>query len=98
MSLFAMFDKAGVPSEPRWRSLLLFFREIKDNSQLSDAQKIAIQLLFAKILEQKDYSEKRLTAVLAEYHAILVKPYQTQVDSLAREAVGLVSDFQKMWL
>ncbi len=91
-----MFDKAGVPPEPRWRSLLLFFREIKDNNQLSDAQKIAIQLLPANILEKKDYSEKRLHAVLKEYHTILVKPYKTQVDSLVREAASVMSDFQKI--
>ena len=76
--------------------MLLFFREIKDNNQLSDAQKIAIQLLLANILEKKDYSEKRLYAVLKEYHTILAKPYKTQVDSLIREAADVVSGFQKM--
>lgn len=96
LSLFDMFDKAGVPPESRWRSLLLFFREIKDNNQLSDAQKISVQLLLTKTLEQRDYSEKHLHAVLKDYHAILVKPYKTQVDSLVREAAGVVSDFRKM--
>ncbi len=95
-ALFEMFDKAGVPSESRWRSLLLFFREIKDNNHLSDAQKISIQTLLARILEQKDYSEKQLDAVLKEFHEILVKPYSVKVDALLREAASVVSGFQKM--
>ncbi|MCC8194907.1 MAG: hypothetical protein LIP28_09715 [Deltaproteobacteria bacterium] len=68
LGLFEMFDKAGVPPESRWRSLLLFFRDVKDYNYLSDAQKIAIQSLMANVLSQKEYSEKRLETVLKEYH------------------------------
>lgn len=96
LTLFDMFDRAGVPSESRWRSLLMYFREIKDYHGLTDAQKIAIQVLMAGILEQKDYSEKRLSAVLKEYHEILIKPYRGQIDSLVREAASAVASFQKM--
>ena len=95
LALFDMFDKAGVPPELRWRSLLLYFREVKDYNHLSDAQKIAIQSLITTILAKKDYSEARLATVLKEHHAILVKPYITQIDSLVREATGVVSSFQK---
>ena len=96
LSLFEMFDKAGVPPESRWRSLLLFFREIKEDNHLSDAQKIAIQALMANVLERREYSDEGLNLVLKEFHEIMVKPYKAQVDSLVREAAGVVSGFQKM--
>ncbi|SBV94368.1 putative Diguanylate cyclase [uncultured delta proteobacterium] len=96
LTLFEMFDRAGVPPESNWRSMLLFFREVKDYHDLTDAQKIAIQVLLAGILEKKDYSEERLSAVLKEYHEILIKPYRGQVDSLVREASSAVASFQKM--
>jgi len=96
ISLLSMFDKAGVPPESQWRSLLLFFREIKDYNHVSDVQKMLLQKLLANILEQRDYSDARLDLVLKEYHEIIVKPYKEQVDSLIREASGVVTGFQKM--
>lgn len=96
LALFDMFDKAGVPPESKWRSLLLFFREIKEDNHLSDAQKIAMQSLMTNVLEERDYSYDRFNSVLKEFHSIMVKPFKTQVDSLVREATGVVAGFQKM--
>lgn len=96
ISLLNMFDKAGVPQESRWLSLLLFFREIKDCNYISDMQKISLQKLFANILEQRCYSSERLDLVLKEYLDILVKPHKELIDSLIQEASGVVSGFQKM--
>lgn len=96
LTLFSMFDRAGVPVDSRWRSLLLFFRDTKDHKQLSDTQKIAIQSLMTSILENKDYSEKRLDAVFADYLSILAKPHQVKIDALLREVSDVIAEFQKM--
>ena len=96
LKLFEMLDKADVPPETRWRSLLLFFREIGDYNCLSDVQKITIQALMAKILSKKDYSDIQLDSTLKDYHEIVTKPYKTQVESLVQEAAGAVNGFRKM--
>lgn len=95
-TLFAMLDRAGVPADSRWRSLLLFFRNTKDHIHLSDAQKIAIQGLLTSILEAKDYSEQRLGEVFSEYLAILARPHQVKIDALLREVADVISGFKKM--
>ena len=53
LNLFEMFDKAGVPPEMRWRSLLLFFREMKDYHYLDQDQKIALLAQMEDILKTK---------------------------------------------
>lgn len=96
LALFDLFNKAGIPPEPRWRSLLLFFREVKDYDYLTDTQKIAVQGLLADILKGGDYSEKRLKEVLQEYYGIQIKPYKEQIDCLVREAADIVGGFRKL--
>lgn len=96
LKLFDMFDKVGVPPEFRWRSLLLFFREIKDYHGLTDAQRIAVQALMSDILKNGDYSEKRLEEILIKYYDIQVQPYKNQIDCLAREATSVMTGFKKL--
>jgi len=96
LNLLEMFDRAGVPPELGWRSLLLFFREVKDYNTLSDTQKMAVQHLMANILAQKDYSDKQLEFALSEHHDIVITPYKKQVEALIQEAAGAVEGFQRM--
>lgn len=96
LNLFTMFDRAGVPADSRWRSLLLYFREIKDYNHISDAQKVAIQELLTGALTQKDFSDQRFFEILKKYHTIVVKPYQGKVEELLREASEVITGFQEI--
>ncbi|MDR3074391.1 MAG: hypothetical protein LBV01_06700, partial [Deltaproteobacteria bacterium] len=96
LTLFAMFDRLKVPKESHWRSLLLYFREIKDYTHFSDVQKMAIQSLLTTILEKKNFSGKDLAGVLKEYHSVVVNPYQGKIDALLREISAAIQSFQKM--
>lgn len=93
-SLFKMFDKIGVAKATKWRSLFLYFREMKDYTHLSDAQKTQIQLLMTETLEKRDYTENNLKTVLNEYLRIVVSPYKKKIDELLREASGIIQSFQ----
>lgn len=95
-NIFKMLDKAGVPDSTTWRSLILYFRELKDYSHMSDSQKAEIQSLLSKTLEGKDYSEKGLHAVLAEYQNIIIGPHKKRVDELLREASVVIGNFQNL--
>lgn len=91
-----MFDKAGVPADTRWRSLLLYFRDIKDYNHLTDAQKVSVQKLLTEVLGEKHFSDAELDAILKAYHAIMTRPQQTKIDELLREATEIIAGFQKI--
>ena len=96
LNLFSMFDRVGVPQDSRWRSLLLYLREIKDYNHLSDAQKASVQAILTGTLETNDYSDDKLNNILKEYHGIVVKPYKIKVDALVREASDVINGFQRI--
>lgn len=91
-----MLTRAGVPDDTRWRSLILYFREMKDYTHLSDRQKSELQALLAKTLAEKDFSDQRLSELLAEYHAITVRPFKGKIDDMLREAEGVVALFREL--
>lgn len=95
-ALFSMFDRAGVPHETRWRSLLLYFREIKDYSHLTDVEKVKIQEMFARALAKRDFSSVHLDEVLKEYRDILAAPLQNKITVLMREASDVIFGFQQL--
>jgi diguanylate cyclase (GGDEF)-like protein len=94
--LLQLFDKAGVPQDMRWRSLLLYLREIKEYTHLSDIQKITVQELLTSIFAQKDYSEDGLHRIIAAYHNCMVDSYRKKTDELLREIADIVQEFQKL--
>jgi diguanylate cyclase (GGDEF)-like protein len=94
--LLQLFDKAGVPCDMRWRSLLLFLREIKDYSHISDIQKITVQELLSDIFASRDYSEENLHKMLAAYHDCMVAPYRKKTESMLQELAGMAREFRKL--
>ncbi|MDR2826240.1 MAG: GGDEF domain-containing protein [Deltaproteobacteria bacterium] len=96
LSFFDTLDKAKVPIDSRWRSFILYLREIKEYNHLSDAQKVQVQTLLTKVLEKQDFSEQNLKILLTEYHTVVVTPYKKQLTELLREASAMLSGFQKL--
>jgi diguanylate cyclase (GGDEF)-like protein len=94
--LLQLFDKAGVPRDMRWRSLLLFLRELKDYSHISDIQKITVQELLTAIFASRDYSEENLDKMLAAYQDCMVAPYRKKIESTLQELAGMVREFRKL--
>lgn len=91
-----MFDDAGVPNDPRWRSLFLYFRALADYPHLSDAQKNKAQRLMTETLTSRDFSEKRLAYVLDEYYSGVTENYTSAMEELFREAAGMVQSFKEL--
>ncbi|MDR2124061.1 MAG: GGDEF domain-containing protein [Desulfovibrio sp.] len=94
--LLQLFDKVGVPRDTRWRSLLLFLREIKDYPHISDVQKITVQNLLTAIFASRDYSEESLHQILAAYQECMVAPYRKKIESILQELAGMVREFQNL--
>ena len=94
-SLFDMFDKVGIPPDPRWRSLVLYLRNVKDYPHLSDTQKVQVQELLTETFEKRDFTDARLRVILDRYRLAVMEPCQQKVNVLLKEVTELVSSFQR---
>ncbi|WP_298993519.1 GGDEF domain-containing protein [uncultured Desulfovibrio sp.] len=88
-----MFDNAGVPPETRWRSLLLFFREMKDYHFLDEEQKIAILAQMEELLKNRHYSDEQLVSTIRKCSEIFSRPIVTQLDSMVHETSSIIDQF-----
>ena len=94
LKLFDMFDKAGVPPETRWRSLLLFFREMKDYHFLDEEQKIAILAQMEDLLKNRHYSDEQLVSTIRKCSEIFSKLSSRYGDiaHLEKESLSIVAE------
>lgn len=93
LNLFEMFDKAGVPPETRWRSLLLFFREMNDYHYLDEDQKIAILAQMEEILKNKHYTDEQLISTIRRCSEIFSKPLVNQLNNMVHETSSVIDQF-----
>lgn len=91
-----MLDDAGVPNDPRWRSLFLYFRAVADYPHLTDSQKSKAQRLMAETLSNRDFSEDRLGEMLKQYYGSITESYTNSIEELLREAAGMVKSFKEL--
>ena len=93
LKIFEMFDKAGVPPETRWRSLLLFFREMNDYHYLDEEQKIAIIAQMEGLLKDRNYSDEQLVSAIRRCSEIFSKPIINQLDTMVHETSTIINHF-----
>ncbi|THB64177.1 MAG: GGDEF domain-containing protein [Desulfovibrio sp.] len=91
-------DKAGVPSEDKWRTLILYMRSLEHYDFLTDQQKISIQRLLVGLLKEQDYSDENYSRILAEKEAILSAPCNRKLEAAIKETAALVKDFKGLVL
>lgn len=91
-----MLDKAGVPRDAKWRTLILYMRGLADYSYLSEMQKSQVQALLVDVLKQQDFSEARFSEVLMRDREILVAPYEQRLNAALQETVQLAEEFKRL--
>ncbi len=91
-------DRAGVPAEQKWRTLVLYMRGIQEYDYLSDDQKSRIQRLVLETLRTKDYSDANFKRILAKKQEILSEPCNKRLQSALQETVELVDEVTKLLL
>lgn len=91
-----MLDKAGVPRDAKWRTLVLYMRGLEDYSYLSEIQKSQVQALLVDVLKCKDFSEDRFREVLMRDREILVAPYEQRLNAALQETVQLAEEFKRL--
>lgn len=94
--LCQMLDKAGVPPDPKWRTLILYMRGLKHNEFLTEQQKVRIQDLVVSVLKEKDFSDKKYSELLSSEKEILDAPCNRKLESALSETATMVADFKSM--
>ncbi|MEF2144346.1 MAG: GGDEF domain-containing protein [Desulfovibrionaceae bacterium] len=89
-------DRAGVPCDVQWRTLMLYMRHVRGFYFLSEQQKEEVQKLIVQTLKDGDYSEERYREIVRRQEEILVSPLQTKVRQLLRESEALLQDFKSI--
>ncbi len=95
--LCRLLSKAGVPSEPRWYSLILYMRSLEYNDTLSDGQKAAIHELFLDLIRRRDFSDERYDEVARRQEEILTTDYRERLKAALEESSALLEEFGQLF-
>ncbi len=94
--LCVTLDKAGVPTDSKWRSLVLYMRDLKDHDYLSNTQKAQIHGLLKKLISAREYTEASFKELVRQQEKILSAPYIRKLEETVRESEKLIEDFQEL--
>jgi diguanylate cyclase (GGDEF)-like protein len=95
-TLCVTLDKAGVPTDSKWRSLILYIRDLKEHDYLSDRQKAQIHELLKKLINEHEYTEESFQELVKEKEQILSAPYIMKLQETIQESQKLIDDFQQL--
>ena len=87
-------DKAGVPPESHWRSLILYLRDLGEHTSRSISQKKQFQQLLVEQIKAKDYSPENFLKLSRDIEAIINGPCLHRLDNAIVEAAKLLEEFQ----
>lgn len=89
-------DKAGVPHDPKWRTLIIYMRGLEYYDFLSTQQKAQIQSLVLHTLRDKDYSDETYRTIIHKQEEILNAPCNKRLQAALAETASMVEEFRKL--
>ncbi len=89
-------DRAGVPADNKWRTLILYMRSMEHFDYLTEKQQANIQALIVQTLRGKDYSDEKFNEILEQQEEIINAPCNQKLASALKETAELVSEFKKL--
>lgn len=95
-SFCSMLQKASVPLDGKWPTLILYLRSLKNDTFLSEVQKSKMQEVLFSTLQDRNFSEERLAAIQSEIHTVVTAPYEQKLREVAREATALAEEVNKV--
>ena len=88
-------DKAGVPSDTHWRSLILYLRDISEHNHRPNDQKKEFQQLLLNQIKNKDYSEQQFKVLSDKTEQIISAPCLLNLKNAINETAKLLGEFQQ---
>lgn len=91
-----ILDKAGVPRDAKWRTLILYIRSLNEYDFLTDEQKVKLQKFMLEILETKQFTDENYQRLLRAKEQILVSPYLQKLQAAIHDTQELIKEFQDL--
>lgn len=89
-------DEAGVPSDPRWRTLVLNLRGLEYVPWLTRRQRAESQALLLDLLREGDFSDQRYADVTKALEEVSAAPYRQKLEAALQETSALVRDVEQL--
>jgi len=90
----ATLDKAGVPRDNKWRSLVMYMRGLSYHDYLSLQQKSQLQSLLTKVFIEKQYTDEKFAELMDKNEKIFSAPYIKKIELTISESQKLLQEFQ----
>jgi diguanylate cyclase (GGDEF)-like protein len=87
-------DKAGIPRDNKWRSLVMYMRGLSYHDYLSHQQKSDLQALLIEVFQEQDFSDAKFMAIMDKNDKIFSAPYIEKIQETVKESHKLLHDFQ----
>lgn len=89
-------EKAGVPADEKWWSLILYMRSLQHHHYLSNKQKAELQAEVVNLLREKDFSDEKYREVVERQEDILSSPYKQKLQQAVEESAALFREFEQV--
>ncbi len=87
-------DKAGVPRDNKWRSLVMYMRGLSYHDYLSHQQKSQLQTLLTKVFIEKQFTDEKFAELMDHNEKIFSAPYIRKIQLTVSESQKLLQEFQ----
>lgn len=86
-------DKAGVPRDNKWRSLVMYMRGLSYHDYLSLQQKGQLQALLTKVFIEKQFTDDKFADLMDKNEKIFSAPYIKKIELTINESQKLLQEF-----
>ena len=87
-------DKAGVPRDNKWRSLVMYMRGLSYHDYLNHHQKSQLQSLLTKVFVEKQFTDEKFAELMDKNEKIFSAPYIKKIQLTINESQKLLQEFQ----
>ena len=87
-------DKAGVPRDNKWRSLVMYMRGLSYHDYLNRQQKSQLQSLLTKVFIEKQFTDEKFADLMEKNEKIFSAPYIKKIELTINESQKLLQEFQ----
>lgn len=89
-------DKAGVPTDEKWRTLVLYMRNIDTHSNLNRFQRKQIQQHLVEVIRERQYSDEQFTQLLQKNLKVLNAPLEKKLAETINESGRFLEEFRDL--
>ena len=88
-----IMEKAGVPNQGKWRSLILYFRSLSDQDYLEHEQQKSMRKLVIQVTKERDYSDERYSKLIKDMHDIMNSPLKQKLQEALMETAAIAEEY-----